>query len=51
MYKRQIMAKNVTERNEALDKLLPMQRGDFDGLFRAMDGLSLIHISEPTRPY
>jgi pyruvate,orthophosphate dikinase len=37
-----IMAKNVTERNEALDKLLPLQRGDFDGLFRAMDGLPVI---------
>ena len=37
-----IMAKNVTERNEALDKLLPMQRGDFDGLFRAMDGQPVI---------
>jgi pyruvate, orthophosphate dikinase len=37
-----IMAKNVTERNEALEKLLPLQRGDFDGLFRAMDGLPVI---------
>ncbi len=37
-----IMAKNITERNEALDKLLPHQRGDFDGLFRAMDGHSVI---------
>jgi len=32
----------VTERNEALDKLLPLQRGDFDGLFRAMDGQPVI---------
>ncbi len=37
-----IMAKNVTERNEALDKLLPLQRSDFDGLFRAMDGQPVI---------
>ncbi len=37
-----IMAKNVTERNEALDKLLPLQRGDFDGLFREMDGHQVI---------
>ncbi|CUS02334.2 Pyruvate, phosphate dikinase [Candidatus Promineifilum breve] len=37
-----IMAKNVTERNESLDKLLPLQRGDFDGLFRAMDGQPVI---------
>jgi pyruvate,orthophosphate dikinase len=37
-----IMAKNITERNEALDKLLPLQRGDFDGLFRVMDGRPVI---------
>ncbi|MFH2073338.1 MAG: pyruvate, phosphate dikinase, partial [Actinomycetota bacterium] len=29
-------------RQEALDKLLPYQRGDFAGLFRAMDGLPVI---------
>lgn len=37
-----IMADTVTSRKEALDKLLPMQRADFDGLFRAMDGLPVI---------
>jgi pyruvate,orthophosphate dikinase len=37
-----IMAKNVTERKEALDKLLPLQRKDFEGLFKAMDGLPVI---------
>ena len=37
-----IMAKNVTERKEALDKLLPYQRGDFEGLFKAMDGQPVI---------
>lgn len=37
-----IMAKNITERKEALDKLLPYQRGDFEGLFRAMDGFPVI---------
>ena len=37
-----IMAKNVTERKEALARLLPHQRGDFDGLFRAMDGYPVI---------
>jgi pyruvate,orthophosphate dikinase len=37
-----IMAKNVTERNEALDKLLPYQRSDFEGLFRAMNGYPVI---------
>jgi pyruvate,orthophosphate dikinase len=30
------------ERKQALDELLPYQRGDFDGLFRAMDGLPVI---------
>jgi pyruvate,orthophosphate dikinase len=37
-----IMARTATERQEAIDQLLPMQRGDFDGLFRAMDGLPVI---------
>jgi len=37
-----IMAKSPTERNDAIDRLLPMQRADFDGLFRAMDGLPVI---------
>ncbi len=37
-----IMARNATERAEALDALLPMQRKDFEGLFRAMDGLPVI---------
>ncbi len=37
-----IMAKNPTERNEAIARLLPMQRGDFEGLFRAMDGLPVV---------
>ena len=37
-----ILAKTEAERQEALDKLLPLQRGDFAGLFRAMDGLPVI---------
>lgn len=37
-----IMAANTTERAEALAALLPMQRGDFEGLFRAMDGLPVV---------
>jgi pyruvate,orthophosphate dikinase len=37
-----IMARNVTERVEAINKLLPLQRGDFEGLFRVMDGLPVI---------
>lgn len=37
-----IMATSVTERQDALEKLLPLQREDFAGLFRAMDGLPVI---------
>jgi pyruvate, orthophosphate dikinase len=37
-----IMARNATDRAEALTHLLPLQRSDFDGLFRAMDGLPVI---------
>ncbi len=37
-----IMARTSTERAEALAALLPMQRRDFDGLFRAMSGLPVI---------
>ena len=35
---RMIMARDIGERNEALAALLPMQRSDFEGLFRSMDG-------------
>jgi len=34
-----ILAENQEQRRAALDKLLPMQRDDFFGLFKAMDGL------------
>jgi len=34
-----ILAENEAQRRAALDKLLPMQREDFLGLFKAMDGL------------
>ncbi len=37
-----IVSKTVEQRKKALAKLLPMQRGDFEGLFRAMDGLPVI---------
>jgi pyruvate,orthophosphate dikinase len=37
-----ILAKNDKDRDEALAKLLPYQREDFTGLFRAMDGLPVI---------
>ena len=34
-----IMADTMTARETALKKLLPMQQGDFYGIFKAMDGL------------
>jgi pyruvate,orthophosphate dikinase len=37
--RRMILAKNETERRAALDHLLPVQQGDFEGIFTAMDGL------------
>jgi len=39
---RMIMASDADTRAEALAELLPMQRADFEGLFRAMDGLPVI---------
>jgi pyruvate,orthophosphate dikinase len=39
---RMITANSATERSEAISGLLPMQRSDFEGLFRAMDGLPVI---------
>jgi pyruvate,orthophosphate dikinase len=37
-----IMAETDEERQEALNKLLPFQREDFEGIFRAMDGYPVI---------
>jgi pyruvate,orthophosphate dikinase len=37
-----ILAKSDDVRDEALEKLLPFQRSDFEGLFRVMDGLPVI---------
>ena len=39
---RMILADNEDDRQLALDELLPMQRGDFEGIFRVMDGLPVI---------
>jgi pyruvate,orthophosphate dikinase len=39
---RMILAKTEEERDAALEKLLPFQRSDFEGLFRVMDGLPVI---------
>ena len=33
-----IMAATTAQRQVALDKLLPYQRSDFEGIFRVMDG-------------
>lgn len=41
-----IMAVTSEQRKEALDVLLPFQRSDFEGIFRAMDGTFLSCISE-----
>ena len=34
-----IVSKTVGQRRKALSKLLPMQRGDFEGIYEAMHGL------------
>jgi len=39
---RMILANDPKDRVKALDKLLPFQRSDFDGLFEAMTGLPVI---------
>jgi len=39
---RMILAKTIEEREEALAELLPHQRSDFEGLFKAMDGYPVI---------
>ncbi len=40
-FRRMITADNVKTREEALEKILPYQRSDFEGLFRAMDGYTV----------
>src|SRR5439155_17746591 len=40
--RRMILAENETERQKALDELLPIQREDFKGIFRAMDGCPVV---------
>ncbi|NMD69874.1 pyruvate, phosphate dikinase [Bacillus sp. DNRA2] len=43
-----ILAANVEERREALEQLLPMQQGDFEGIFEAMEGLPVtIRLLDP----
>ncbi|WP_279138841.1 pyruvate, phosphate dikinase [Muribaculum intestinale] len=43
-----ILASDVEGRRHALDKLLPMQRSDFEGIFEAMDGFGVtIRLLDP----
>jgi pyruvate,orthophosphate dikinase len=43
-----ILAQDRSQRARALEKLLPMQRGDFVGIFRAMEGLPVtIRLLDP----
>ena len=43
-----ILASDVEGRRHALAKLLPMQRGDFEGIFEAMDGFGVtIRLLDP----
>ncbi|MGC9364783.1 MAG: pyruvate, phosphate dikinase [Fidelibacterota bacterium] len=43
-----ILADDEKGRRKALEKLLPMQRGDFEGIFEAMDGLPVtIRLLDP----
>ncbi|NSL51624.1 pyruvate, phosphate dikinase [Calidifontibacillus erzurumensis] len=43
-----ILAETDEERKEALDQLLPMQQGDFEGIFEAMQGLPVtIRLLDP----
>ncbi|WP_129791260.1 pyruvate, phosphate dikinase [Sphingosinicella sp. CPCC 101087] len=43
-----ILAQNETDRRAALDKLLPAQRGDFEEIFRIMEGLPVtIRLLDP----
>jgi pyruvate,orthophosphate dikinase len=48
LLERLILAATAQERQSALDALLPLQRNDFEGIFRAMDGLPVtIRLIDP----
>ncbi|MGE5137969.1 MAG: pyruvate, phosphate dikinase [Rudaea sp.] len=40
--RKMILAKNAEERQQYLDQLLPIQKGDFVGILEAMDGLPVV---------
>jgi pyruvate,orthophosphate dikinase len=43
-----ILAKNDEDRRTAIEKILPYQQGDFEGIFRALDGLpACIRLLDP----
>ncbi len=43
-----ILAQSEADRRRALDRLLPFQRGDFEGVFEAMDGMPVtIRLLDP----
>jgi len=42
VFRQMIMAENEKERREALEKIEPLQKGDFLEIFRVMDGLPVI---------
>ena len=41
-FRKMITAMTVEQREEALEKILPYQREDFEGLFEAMDGMPVV---------
>ena len=44
-FREMICSETEEEREAALEKILPEQQGDFEKLYEALEGLSLIHIS------
>jgi pyruvate,orthophosphate dikinase len=48
IFQEMIVAEDVEARKKALKKLLPLQKGDFKGIFKAMDGLPVtIRLLDP----
>jgi len=46
--RKMILAETLEDRKAALDELLPLQRGDFEGIFKAMNGLPVtIRLLDP----
>ena len=48
LVRQMILASSEQERNRALERLLPLQQADFEGIFRALDGLPVtIRLLDP----